>query len=28
VNNRRCAGNAFAFRLDTDESLRFLAPHL
>jgi V8-like Glu-specific endopeptidase len=28
VNNRRCAGNAFAFRLDTDESLRFLAPYL
>jgi V8-like Glu-specific endopeptidase len=28
VNNRRCAGNAFAFRLDTAESVGFLAPHL
>jgi hypothetical protein len=25
VNNRKCAGNAFAFRLDTAESLDFLA---
>jgi hypothetical protein len=28
VNNRQCAGNAFAFRLDTAESLGFLAPYL
>ena len=28
VNNRQCAGNAFAFRLDTAESLGFLAPNL
>jgi V8-like Glu-specific endopeptidase len=28
VNNSRCAGNAFAFRLDTAESLAFLAPFL
>jgi hypothetical protein len=28
VNNRHCAGNAFAFRLDTAESLGFLAPYL
>ena len=26
VNNSQCAGNAFAFRLDTAESLAFLAP--
>jgi secreted trypsin-like serine protease len=28
VNGRQCAGNAFAFRLDTDEALGFLAPYL
>jgi secreted trypsin-like serine protease len=28
VNNGQCAGNAFAFRLDTAESLTFLAPYL
>lgn len=28
VNNGRCAGNAFAYRLDTAESLDFLAPYL
>ncbi len=28
VNNRQCAGNAFAFRLDTAESLGFLAPYV
>jgi hypothetical protein len=28
VNNRQCAGNAFAFRMDTAESLGFLAPFL
>ena len=28
VNNRQCSGNAFAFRLDTAESLGFLAPYL
>lgn len=28
VNNSQCAGNAFAFRLDTAESLAFLAPYL
>jgi len=28
VNNGRCAGNAFAYRLDTAESLDFLAPFL
>ena len=28
VNNRQCAGNAFAFRMDTAESLGFLAPLL
>lgn len=28
VNNRQCSGNAFAFRLDTVESLGFLAPYL
>jgi hypothetical protein len=28
VKNRQCAGNAFAFRLDTAESLGFLAPYL
>jgi len=28
VNNRRCSGNAFAYRLDTAESLDFLAPYL
>jgi hypothetical protein len=28
VNNLQCAGNAFAFRLDTAESLDFLAPYL
>jgi len=28
VNNGQCAGNAFAFRLDTTESLTFLAPYL
>lgn len=28
VNNRQCAGNAFAFRMDTSEALTFLAPYL
>jgi V8-like Glu-specific endopeptidase len=28
VSNGRCAGNAFAYRLDTAESLDFLAPYL
>jgi len=28
VNNGQCAGNAFAYRLDTAESLDFLAPYL
>jgi len=28
VNNGQCAGNAFAFRLDTAESLAFLAPYV
>jgi hypothetical protein len=28
VKNAKCAGNAFAFRMDTAESLRFLAPLL
>jgi V8-like Glu-specific endopeptidase len=28
VNNGRCAGNAFAYRLDTAASLDFLAPYL
>lgn len=28
VNNDRCAGHGFAYRVDTAESLRFLAPHL
>ena len=28
VNNDRCSGNAFAYRLDTAESLEFLAPYL
>lgn len=28
VNNSRCAGNAFAFRMDTAEALGFLAPYL
>lgn len=28
VNNGRCSGNAFAYRLDTAESLEFLAPYL
>jgi hypothetical protein len=28
VNNRQCAGNAFAFRLDTAESLGFLTPYV
>jgi hypothetical protein len=28
VNNRQCSGNAFAFRMDTAESLGFLAPYL
>ena len=28
VNNANCAGNAFAYRLDTAESLAFLAPYL
>jgi V8-like Glu-specific endopeptidase len=28
VNNRECAGNAFAFRTDTAEALDFLAPYL
>ena len=28
VNNGRCAGNAFGYRLDTAESLDFLAPYL
>lgn len=28
VKNRHCAGNAFAFRMDTAESLGFLAPYL
>jgi hypothetical protein len=28
VKNRQCAGNAFAFRMDTAESLGFLAPYL
>jgi hypothetical protein len=28
VNNRQCSGNAFAFRMDTDESLGFLARYL
>jgi Trypsin len=28
VNNLQCAGNSFAFRLDTAESLGFLAPYL
>lgn len=28
VNNRQCSGNAFAFRMDTVESLGFLAPYL
>jgi V8-like Glu-specific endopeptidase len=28
VNNGRCSGNAFAYRLDTAESLDFLAPYL
>jgi secreted trypsin-like serine protease len=28
VNNTQCAGNAFAFRMDTAEALGFLAPYL
>jgi V8-like Glu-specific endopeptidase len=28
VNNGQCSGNAFAYRLDTAESLDFLAPYL
>jgi len=28
VNNARCTGNAFAYRLDTAASLAFLAPYL
>jgi hypothetical protein len=28
VNNRQCSGNAFAFRMDTVESLSFLASYL
>jgi hypothetical protein len=28
VNNAQCAGNAFAYRVDTEESLDFLAPDL
>ena len=28
VNNLQCSGNAYAFRTDTTESLRFLAPYL
>jgi hypothetical protein len=28
VNNLQCSGNAFAFRLDTAESMTFLAPYL
>lgn len=28
VNSSRCAGNAFAYRVDTAESLAFLAPYL
>jgi secreted trypsin-like serine protease len=28
VNNANCTGNAFAYRLDTAESLAFLAPYL
>jgi hypothetical protein len=28
VNNAQCAGNAFAYRVDTEESLDFLAPYL
>ena len=28
VNNTQCAGNAFAFRMDTAEALDFLAPYL
>jgi secreted trypsin-like serine protease len=28
VSNSRCAGNAFAFRMDTAEALGFLAPYL
>jgi hypothetical protein len=28
VNNGQCAGNAFAYRLDTAASLAFLAPYL
>ena len=28
VLNGRCAGNAFAYRLDTAASLKFLAPYL
>jgi hypothetical protein len=28
VNNAQRAGNAFAYRVDTEESLDFLAPYL
>jgi secreted trypsin-like serine protease len=28
VNSQQCAGNAFAFRMDTAEALDFLAPYL
>jgi secreted trypsin-like serine protease len=28
VNNGRCSGSAFAYRLDTAASLDFLAPYL
>ena len=28
VNNQNCTGNAFAYRVDTAESLAFLAPYL
>ncbi|MEO8290755.1 MAG: trypsin-like serine protease [Gaiellaceae bacterium] len=28
VNNRQCAGNAFAYRVDTAESLAFLGPYM
>jgi hypothetical protein len=28
LSNRQCAGNSFAYRLDTAEAMSFLAPYL